>query len=250
MLSDDTGRAAIRIMDRVGIDRRIILIVDWGIELGEAEKSIWQVHKEILGICGDSNDRLIGFAGVDPRRKDASELVIWAFDVLGAKGLKLHPTGGWRLSDAGTDKVVSLAAIRGMPVLVHLGKTVDVLRDLNAQPEPFIQLAERFPRVPFIAGHCGFDLWHHFVEQDNLPRNVYFDLSGGQESIRGDGKNVIDDLTVLHQTFPGRVFFGTDSPFYSFNVSALEKRWFDRVVPPFSNQWATFDGAVPNLFSS
>lgn len=239
MLTDNTGDTTVRIMDKVGINRRFILIVDWGLELGEAEKTIWEVHKEVLGICRQFSDRLVGFAGVDPRREDAVDLLTWAFDSLGAKGLKLHPTGGWSLTDSRTREIVNQAAVRDLPVIVHLGKTVDVLKDVNAQPDPFLELARQFPVIPFVAGHSGFDLWEVFVRSDSVPGNVYFDISGWQERIRGDGANIMADMANLHQAFPGRVCFGTDSPFYSFNLIPSEKQWVERVIPPFSSKWAT-----------
>ncbi|MGO9138308.1 MAG: amidohydrolase family protein [Syntrophales bacterium] len=248
MLTDDTGATTVRIMDKVGIDKKFIMIVDWGIELGEGEKSIWQIHEEILTICDRFKDRLVAFAGVDPRRADAADLLIWAFS-RGARGLKLHPTGGWTLADHRTKQLVSLAADRKLPILVHLGKTVDVLNDANAQPEPFIELAKQFPTVPFIAGHCGFDLWEVFVLSNEIPGNVYFDISGWQERIQGDGTNIIVDLDRLHRAFPGRVCFGTDSPFYTFNLIPAEKQWTERVIPPFGNKWAVVDLSVPTLFT-
>lgn len=248
MLTDEKGDTTVRIMDKVGIDKRFILVVDWGLELGEAEKSIWQVHNEVLGICRRFNDRLVPFAGVDPRRENAADLLAWAFDSLGARGLKLHPTGGWSLAAHRTHEIVSLAAVRNLPVMVHLGKAADVLSDVNAQPEPFLELARQFPAVPFIAGHSGFDLWEVFVRSDSVPSNVYFDISGWQERVRGDGANIIADLTRLHQAFPGRVCFATDSPFYSFNLIPSEKQWVERIVPPFFDKWTVVDPSVPNLF--
>lgn len=249
MLTDATGDTTVRIMDKVGIEQRLIMIIDWGIELGEAEKSIWQIHQEILAICNRFSDRLIAFAGVDPRRADAAELLTCAFDSLGAQGLKLHPTGGWRLMDPRTLEIVSMAADRGLPVLVHLGKTVDVLSDANARPEPFVELAKQFPAVPFVAGHSGFDLWKTFVGSSSIPDNVYFDISGWQERVQGDGANVIADLTRLHNSFPGRVCFGTDSPFYSFNLIPSEKQWVERVCLAFPDQWARVDASLFGLFA-
>jgi hypothetical protein len=248
MLSDDNGTATIRIMDKVGIEKRIILVLDWGVELGEAEASIRTIHTDILSICQRFSDRLIGFAGIDPRRKDAVEVVSWAFESLGARGLKLHPTGGWSLTDPRTFEVVSLAAGHGFPVLVHLGKTVDVLSDRNAQPAPFLELARQFPEVPFIAGHSGFDLWETFMRND-VPANVYFDISGWQERIRGAGENIIEDMSRLHKAFPGRVCFGTDSPFYSFNLVLSEQRWLQRIFPQFSDSWAKLDPSSNSLLS-
>ena len=71
-----------------------------------------------------------------------------------------------------------------------------------------------------------------------VPANVFFDISGWQERVRGDGANIIADLRRLHESFPGRVCFGTDSPFYSFNLLLAEKQWIERVVPPFAGKWA------------
>ena len=229
MLTDDTGSSTVRIMDKAGIEKRLIMIVDWGIELGEAEKSIRQIHEDILNVCLQFRDRLFGFAGVDPRRKEARDLIEWSFDQLGARGLKLHPTGGWRLTDEETHQIVSLAAKRNLPVLIHLGKTVDVLNSENAHPKPFIELAAQYPTIPFIAGHSGYDLWEVFLQQDNVPDNIYFDISGWQERIEGDGANILKDLLKLNHKFPGRICFGTDSPFYSFNLLPSEKNWVEKI---------------------
>ena len=242
MLTDETGATTLRIMDRVGIEKRAILVLDWGVELGEADKSIREIHEEILGICRKFSDRFVGFAGVDPRRDEAVELIIWAFDKLGAAGLKLHPTGGWKLTDPRTLEVVAVAAKWQAPVLVHIGKTVVVLSDVNAQPAPFPTLAQTFPEIPFIAGHSGFDLWEAFVElAADVPRNVFFDVSGWQERIRGDGQNVLADLRQLETVFPGRVCFGSDSPFYSFNLIPSEQKWLDTAASVLSGRGTRLD---------
>ena len=244
MLTDEAGETTLKIMDKVGIEKKVLLVLDWGVELGEAEKSIKTIHRDVLGVCQRHPDRFVGFAGVDPRRTDSLQLLAWAFDQLGAQGLKLHPTGGWSLTEERTHAVVSVAAERNLPVLVHLGKTVDVLNDGHAQPEPFMALARRFPSIPFIAGHSGFDLWETFVRASDVPRNIFFDISGWQERIRGDGANLLRDLASLHAAFPERVCFGTDSPFYSFNLILSEKAWMDRVVPPFAGKWAKPDSIL------
>jgi hypothetical protein len=47
---------------------------------------------------------------------------------------------------------VAVAAKRQASVLVHIRKTVDVLDDVNAQPAPFLTLAETFPEIPLLPG--------------------------------------------------------------------------------------------------
>ena len=229
MLSDDSGSVTVKLMDKVGIDRKVILILDLGLELGEAPLSIEEIHKDVLGICRKFSDRLIGFAGVDPRRPQAIGIVRQAFDELGAKGLKLHPTGGWRLSDECTHKIVELAEERGLPVLVHIGRTIDNLKDANAQPQALIELARWFPQVQFIAGHSGFELFEDFVNAQQLPGNLRFDISGWQIFANEDEEGCLRNLQKLIQTFPGRVCYGSDSPFYTYNLVSSEKGWLGLV---------------------
>jgi predicted TIM-barrel fold metal-dependent hydrolase len=230
MLTDSTGKTTLTIMDKVGIDKRLILVLDWGVELGEAEKSIWEIHREILGICARFRDRLVGFAGVDPRRADALALLNWAFDDLGARGLKLHPTSRWRLDDPEAHRVVEAAADRCLPVLVHIGRTIDCLSDANAQPQALISLAKAFPGVTFIAGHSGFEAWDKFATNPGVPQNLYFDISGWQELHFKDPAGMNAALSGLLKAFPGRVCFGSDSPFFSYNLITSEASWLKTII--------------------
>lgn len=230
MLSDPTGETTLTIMDKVGINKRVILVLDWGLELGEPEKSIWEIHREILGICARFRDRLVGFAGVDPRRSDAVAVLNWAFDDLGARGLKLHPTSRWRLDDPETHRVVETAANRGLPVLVHIGRTLDCLNDANAQPQAMIALAKAFRGVTFIAGHSGFEASNLFASNPEVPPNLYFDISGWQELYSRDAAGMKGELSGLLKAFPGRVCFGSDSPFFTYNLIASEGWWLKAIA--------------------
>lgn len=226
---DRTGELTLRVMDQAGIDRRVILVVDWGLELGEAELSLAAIHKEILGVCARSNGRLIGFAGVDPTRGGAADIVRRAFDDFEARGLKLHPTGSWTLDDDRTHEVVSIAADRRLPVLVHIGRTMTILKDENAQPDALCRLARAFPHAAFIAGHCGFERFEMFLNEIDAPPNIYFDISGWQDMVRTRNCALAQELPRILRAFPNRVCYGTDSPFFSCNLASREKWWLDTV---------------------
>jgi len=226
MLTDLDGKRALATMDAAGIGKRVVVILDFGLELGEAEASIQEINTEILEVCAQSDGRLLGFCGVDPRRRSSRSLVDYAFKHQGAKGLKLHPTASWTLVDPECLAIVSVAADNGAPVLAHLGKTIDVLSSKNSRPEDFIRLARKFPSSQFIAGHCGFDLWRTFVElKDIVPDNLFFDISGWQELYDGNTEAQATALVHLCKVFTGRVCFGTDAPFYGYNFPIIEKRW-------------------------
>jgi uncharacterized protein len=243
MLSDDTGSVTVRLMDKACIDRKVVLIVDWGLELGEAPCSIEKVHEEVLGICRKFSDRLVGFAGVDPRRRQATTLVRHAFDDLGARGLKLHPTGGWRLSDERACEVVALADERQLPVLVHIGKTIDALDERNAQPAALIELARRFPTTRFVAGHSGFELFEIFINEEDLPENLRFDISGWQPLVRDDRSRWSANLLKLVLAFPKRVCYGSDSPFFTYNLAGSERGWLN-LVKGFLSESSTSCGVL------
>jgi uncharacterized protein len=229
LMADRTGETTIRVMDAVGIEQRVILIVDWGLELGEPEISLEAIHREVLSVCRKSQGRLVGFAGVDPRRESGPDLLRIAFDELGARGLKLHPTGAWSLDDDRTGELVTLASSRGLPVLVHVGATMKILSDENSQPHALLRLARRFPSATFIAGHSGFELFRIFVDTPDVPANIYFDISGWQEMIRTQMELLPEYLSSLLRAFPGRVCFGTDSPFFSYNLAPQERWWIENV---------------------
>jgi predicted TIM-barrel fold metal-dependent hydrolase len=224
VLSDKDGSICLRVMDKVGIEKRALHVIDWGLELGEPLCTAWEINEAVLGICRRHQDRLIGFAGVDPRRSDAVALVTWAFDQLGAAGLKLHPTSrGWTLEDDRVAALVDLAAHRKLPVMVHTGGTVSVLSDEHCQPSALLRLAARFRGVDFIAGHSGFSNWRAFGS-DPAP-NLWFDISAWQERLPSDGEGLKAEIQQLLARFPNRVFFGTDSPFYGFNMAFSEAKW-------------------------
>jgi hypothetical protein len=224
MLSDKDGSICLRVMDKVGIEKRALHVIDWGVELGEPACTIRGINEAVLGICRRHEDRLVGFAGVDPRRPEAASLVAWAFDKLGAAGLKLHPTSrSWTLEDHRVAALIEMAAQRKVPVMVHTGTTVSVLSDEHCQPSAVVRLCARFAGVDFIAGHSGFSQWRAFGL--NPPSNLWFDVSAWQERLASEGDALKAEIQQLLGRFPNRVLFGTDSPFYGFNMAFSEARW-------------------------
>jgi uncharacterized protein len=250
LLPDGDGSRTLRLMDRVGVDKKTIMILDLGLALGEADKSIREINQEILGICARSSDRLVGFAGIDPRRPDATEIVRRSLDDWGAGGLKLHPTTGWRLADNTAHEVVALAVERRVPILVHIGKTIDELCDARARPRDIVALARRFPEGTFIAGHAGFGRWTEFADSDDLPQNLHCDISGWQELVEGDRAKLEHHLFGLMSLFLHRVHLGTDGPFYSFNLVASERLWLRLVMECLNGIPGWLEGARPSVLDS
>jgi hypothetical protein len=54
-------------------------------------------------------------------------------------------------------------------------------------------------------------------------------------------KIFLADLRQLETVFPGRVCFGSDSPFYSFNLIPSEQKWLDTAASVLSGRWTRLD---------
>ncbi len=165
-------------------------------------------------------DRLIPYCAVNPWQSDAVAemrrcVTEWSF-----KGLKLHPTlNGYHLSDATlVDPLFEEAESLGIPIIVHGAS------DLYNAPPEFAEMARRFPRVKLLMAHMGF-FWS--VDQaigyaKELP-NLYLETSRAP---------IFEIATAVRELGPGRVIWGTDSPFvdYEWEFKKMERCSFDRAV--------------------
>jgi predicted TIM-barrel fold metal-dependent hydrolase len=92
-LVDPDGTRMVARMDAARVDKSVLLPIDWGPTF-TGTIPITQVVDKALELAAVHGDRLIPFAGIDPRRPDAVELVSNWFE-RGALGLKLYPSCGW-----------------------------------------------------------------------------------------------------------------------------------------------------------
>ena len=66
---DPEGESLLAEMDEAGIDKSVLLPVDFGVALGDPEVPIKEVNRNYAELAKKHPDKLIAFAGVDPRRK-------------------------------------------------------------------------------------------------------------------------------------------------------------------------------------
>jgi uncharacterized protein len=151
---------------------------------------------ELARIVAGHPDRLIGYAGVHPRR-DAGrirELVGRAVREWGFRGIKVH-----RLDAPATREVCEAATAFDVPLLY----------DVAGQPELLEQAAPEYPKLLFVVPHLGSfaDDWRaHQRLIDQLIRlpNVLADTSGVRR---------FDYLVqAVRRAGPDRLVFGSDGP--------------------------------------
>ena len=182
-------------MDRAGIDRSCVFHV-WD-PTGAASNDM------TAQFVADHPDRFIGFAYVSPLIGERAVLELArAVDELGLTAIKLYsPSTPWGLNEPPWDPIYEFADERGLVVIFHTGP------DPQAQPGMLADVAPRFPRATFVAGHAG-----------NTPReraqgiaavqahpNIYLETCS---TFRTPG--VIEQL--VSEAGADRVLFGTDMP--------------------------------------
>ena len=137
-----------------GIDKLVLLPEDSSTLDGTAAIS----NEEIAALVQLDPQRFIGFASVDPNRPDAAEALTYAFDMLGLRGLKLHPAKQRFYPD--DPKMFPLYAMcqeRGLPITFHCGMSWQPNTYLKyCHPFQFEEIAIRFPELRMNLAHLGF----------------------------------------------------------------------------------------------
>jgi len=188
---DSTGieRAAVSAGGLLNLDRLSLQVANGG------RSDVAADNKRTLALCGGTGGRLLPFFLADPYRDVAG----YREAARCFRGLEISPAvHGFRLDDPEVSALVKVAAAVGHPVyLVCLARAGTRASDLVA-------LAERFPEVSFVYGHCG----HTGLDASGLaaiaPRpNILAETSGCYTAVAG---------LALRRLGPERVVFGTEYP--------------------------------------
>jgi len=148
-------------------------------------------------------DRFIGFAYVSPLMPErmVPELTR-AIDELEFAAIKLYsPFTSWDLNQPQWDPIYQFADERGLAVIIHTGPHP------RAQPKFLSDVAPRYSRAKFVAGHSGNtpDERAQAVAAARVHPNIYLETCS---TFRTPG--VIEQL--VNEAGADRVLFGTDMP--------------------------------------
>jgi len=238
---DPSGEKAIQFMDDAGIDKSTLLATDWGFGLGEPEVSIEDQNKICAQIAKRYPDRLIPFAGIDPRRKNAIELLKRCIEEWDMKGLKFHPDVGFFPDDKSLYPFYEKVSEFKIPILSHTGPMFGCLKSKYTQPVYLDGILADFPEINIIAAHLGFCWWPEVATIASVKLNLYGCLTGWQLDAQQDYTKFCHTLrTIMNKMGPERILFGTDGPFAS--PSFTTKDWIDAIkaLPEKSPEGITF----------
>ena len=224
-LWDASGDMIVKDMDDAGIDRSVLLAVDWGLAryLGDVKLSIEEINKAYADAAKRHPQRLIAFAGIDPRRNKAAELVEKFLKEWGMKGIKFHTAAGFYPNDRVCYPIYEKALAYGVSVLLHTGEVLKPLYFKYCQPIYVQEVAIDFPDLPIILAHTGGCWYTEAVAICNNTANVYLDLSVWQPRLFRPLEFYRALRRLLDSVSWQRVLFGSDYPFLKLVVN--QERW-------------------------
>ncbi|MFC2067472.1 amidohydrolase family protein, partial [Chloroflexota bacterium] len=151
---DGSVEALIRDMDEAGVEKSVISPLDYSVAFQEEpEISIWRANEYAAEAQENNPDRIIAFAGVDPQRKDAIELLETAITKWGLKGVKILPT--CLVTDEVVQSFMRKVDDLEIPVLIHQGVSVPPFAVKYGNPADLDLLAHKYPRMKVIAAHVA-----------------------------------------------------------------------------------------------
>ncbi|MFA7319177.1 MAG: amidohydrolase family protein [Parcubacteria group bacterium] len=192
----------IRQMDEAGIEKTVLFAVE--------APMVYCSNEMVAGLCQKYPDRFIGFASVDPKEKDAAEVLEKAVTELGLKGLKLHPPlQNFYPNDEAVFSVYEKAQELGIPVVFHVGTTPfgAMCRLDQANPLLLDEVAVKFPDLKIVLTHLG-TLWQNeaFMVVEKNP-NVYIDTAAYPYEL----KEILNE-NMIKRIGENKIIFGTDYP--------------------------------------
>lgn len=220
---DPRAESLLAEMEESGIDRSILLPVDFEVAFPGQEVPMQEVNRLHAELARQHPKRIIAFAGIDPRRSNALELFTQCVQDWGMQGLKLHPSAGYYPNQKEVYPLLEKASEWKIPVLIHTGSMMVPLRSKYSQVIYLDDLGADFPDLTVIAAHCGGVFgYQQMISLMTTKLNILVDISAWQLPAT---KNYPYFCRALREVmdFAGceRILFGSDSPsFRSFMSNA------------------------------
>ena len=165
--------------------------------MNEPSGDYGEANERVLADAAASSGRLVPFCRLDPNGEPVAEAARCM--EAGARGIKLHPRAErFDLGLPVVREIFAFAERRRLPILVHSGGGIAPLA------EAVRELTAGFPEVPLILAHAAVSdftaLWRRVPDCPSL----FFDTSWW---------NAADLLALFALVPPGRILYGSDSPY-------------------------------------
>jgi predicted TIM-barrel fold metal-dependent hydrolase len=226
--ADPTGEKLLASMDEAGIDFTCICTVD-NADDGFFTSELAMAQNQAVGqIAQQHPDKVVAFAGIDPRRREAPDLLKRCFEEYGMKGLKYHADHGFNPSGPESYKLLEIMQENGGVLLTHTGPLGPPSRAKYADPMLLADIAVDFPDLKVIAAHMGQINWRSWAGLASHQPNLYGDLAMWDAFAFGRYELFCRELRdLLDYAGASKVLFGTDNPI--FGIIIPTKGWIQLI---------------------
>lgn len=172
-VSDGTATDTLRLMDRAGVDRSVLVSV-------ATKPSQMRTINDFLHSLG--NERFVPFGAVYPDPDDNEHSILEETErisKLGLKGIKLHPEyQNFYPDEEKLYPFYDLCSQLGLPLLFHAGEDIGFKPPYHGTPDRFATLAKAFPNLKVICAHFGgWRMWDDVAEILSEYKNIYYDTA-------------------------------------------------------------------------
>ncbi|MFC1867697.1 amidohydrolase family protein [Thermodesulfobacteriota bacterium] len=210
---DPTGDTAVNSMDGAGIDKAVTCVGDFGLVKEEPPTPIEEVNRLTGEMVKRHPGRLYFNCGVDPRRKNALEIVEASAKEWGAVGVKLHPATGWYPSDKDIYPLYKKCIELGLHVDFHTGPLYPPTKSKYCHPLVFDEVASDFPELTIQCTHAADTFYMEMVGIAKVRRNIVLDLAAWQRWLRASRSTAIEFYRIVRfimDMVGPRLMFGSD----------------------------------------
>jgi hypothetical protein len=201
-------------MEEAGAEHAVLLPIDCTTAHG-----CTIVSNEQVAALMARDERLIGFASVDPQNHNAADELRVAVDRFGLRGLKLDPAlQQFALNDRERAYPLYEVCIElDIPVLVHCGLSWAPLgQAARAHPLDLEMPVQELPELKVIIAHLGWPWTAEAMMLAIKHRNVHLDTSvlfGGPpaDALRKAIDSTVG-LATLNRSLPDQIVFGSNYP--------------------------------------
>ncbi|MFN3168848.1 MAG: amidohydrolase family protein [Phycisphaeraceae bacterium] len=169
-------------------------------------------HEQVAGYVRRAPDKLLGFAGIDPKAGASPVRSLEHALDLGLVGVTVNPAAaGFHPTDTRAMALFEACQARGVPVLIECGTIM--ARDARmefARPVLFDEVVREFPDLKLVLGSFGDPWVDEGVALLAKHPKVYADLAG----LTARPWQLFNALLTAHQLGAmGQVLFGSNFPF-------------------------------------
>ncbi|MBY8990191.1 MAG: amidohydrolase [Candidatus Lokiarchaeota archaeon] len=216
---DITGEKIINWMNDAGIDFTCVNTVD-NMDYATTQETAQMGNKRIADIANKYPDRLMAFAGIDPRRENALDMLKQSFEEYGMKGLKYHCDSGYDPNSPESIKILKYLEKKGGILLTHTGPLGPPAQCKYTEPILLSETSNKVPNLKIIGAHMGSaPKWREWAALAAFYPNLYGDMAMWQAYAFGKYELFCKELRDLID-YAGleKVMFASDGPIYDIAI--------------------------------